>query len=1106
MKKNNTIEPARHRVAILGASVSAQTVNHGTGEVVGYAEVLRRKYMEEMGAAEIVQYCYPGNRVSDGGIVMTAELVANGASVCIFEPLVEELKRGVHASREEVIWVYRTLLQAKIYIIVFFVAHPEKRKPEYFEQYALHREICDALNIPTVEIDLEGMDDLDKKYRGVHTWLPGAEMYAERIVKKWRTLDLSPESLDSYFSKLRLPSTSVRVANTVYDGTEDIGGLRLRGRVEYTEPNQSSCYLRIIQPQWIGPFSPVLDVTVSVWNGQEWRTTAVQVSVWDRYCHYERMSHVVLFDGHLSDCSEYTIDIRVAGKAPAYDTVRHPVASWPDVSERKLKPRGKIFWISNGSVTLHVNAVPNSPLGAIPNEKSGSALSSVFAMARREFTGILWTLPTPAPAGAGNELQKANELLRMGKYAEALTIYMRLRQTIPFSTTLDFNIALARKRMTESPEYARNHLHDKNALTKSLAHIDAFDSSSLQDLMCTSLRWQLGATLPLLSIVIPCYNSGLMLSETIRQMLTARSIPFEIIVVDDGSTDGSFDLLNGLAVGYDNFCVISQLNTGAGGARNHAIPKIKGLYTFFLDADDTLDLSEISRAVLDAMAHDYDLVFLPYRVHYEESGRSDCMYASDLENFRKSPIAKTQWQRQRLAFGLTGFPWNRIILTDLLHREEVRFCDTMVHNDMLFHWQSISVSNRLSYWNGVVCTHRKFASGSLSSSRCRRRLAVFDAMAITFEALKDNPVFRRNDDIWNRISNQTLVWNRSILSDEVVSEYDTAMEAFKQKKIVDVALNRPPSPSPSPPLDISAIHTRRHVSVVTITRNILGEDPIGRKQNLSHFEKMLQSVLQQSYGRDVIEHIVIDGASTDGTQDLVANCRRDGRIDKLISEPDTGVYNAMNKGIRHSSGEYVVFLNAHDHLSPHGIEAMMDAVTQSESDYCFGNSITIDEKDNPIGVHRGNINRIYLGMPFCHQAAMFARRTFDKITFPESLRITTWGYAMELYLAGFRHAYCDETIAYFRSGGLSTSGATEHRYWGELRQIKMMIAAKVLDLPIHEYEKIRTATHFDLHDSKIEGQLLRDLLALMKNMNPVQKDFFRKCVAMLRLDEREIAV
>ena len=90
------------------------------------------------------------------------------------------------------------------------------------------------------------------------------------------------------------------------------------------------------------------------------------------------------------------------------------------------------------------------------------------------------------------------------------------------------------------------------------------------------------------------------------------------------------------------------------------------------------------------------------------------------------------------------------------------------------------------------------------------------------------------------------------------------------------------------------------VTIVTVVYNLIEN---GREQ---YFRQCLESVHKQLYQN--IEHIVIDGASNDGTIDLLEEYNKKGWI-KYYSEPDTGIYDAMNKGIEKATGKYIVFLN-----------------------------------------------------------------------------------------------------------------------------------------------------------------------------------------------------
>ena len=110
-------------------------------------------------------------------------------------------------------------------------------------------------------------------------------------------------------------------------------------------------------------------------------------------------------------------------------------------------------------------------------------------------------------------------------------------------------------------------------------------------------------------------------------------------------------------------------------------------------------------------------------------------------------------------------------------------------------------------------------------------------------------------------------------------------------------------------------------SIITVTRN--NEATIGQT---------LESVATQSWSG--IEHIVIDGASTDST---LAEVGRFAHVRRAISEPDSGIYDAMNKGLRHATGEVIAFLNADDHYTtPRVLESVAERFERSGVDAVLG--------------------------------------------------------------------------------------------------------------------------------------------------------------------------
>ena len=154
------------------------------------------------------------------------------------------------------------------------------------------------------------------------------------------------------------------------------------------------------------------------------------------------------------------------------------------------------------------------------------------------------------------------------------------------------------------------------------------------------------------------------------------------------------------------------------------------------------------------------------------------------------------------------------------------------------------------------------------------------------------------------------------------------------------------------------------LSVITIVYN-----------NVKDIERTVLSVLNQSYPN--LQYIIIDGASSDGTMEVV-NRYRD-RIQKVISEPDKGIYDAMNKGLKEATGDYILFMNSGDELYDKDTVAQVFK-TAENADIYYGETEMYDENWESLGQRRHaapesfNWKSFKYGMNISHQA-IYVKRT-----------------------------------------------------------------------------------------------------------------------------------
>jgi len=153
------------------------------------------------------------------------------------------------------------------------------------------------------------------------------------------------------------------------------------------------------------------------------------------------------------------------------------------------------------------------------------------------------------------------------------------------------------------------------------------------------------------------------------------------------------------------------------------------------------------------------------------------------------------------------------------------------------------------------------------------------------------------------------------------------------------------------------------ITVVTVVRN--GEETL---------EKTILSVINQSYKN--VEYIIVDGASTDGTLDIVK--KYEDRIDYWISEPDNGIYSAMNKGIDLATGEWINFMNSGDFFTKNDVlERVFDNTNWNNIDVVYGNAIVI-YKNYIIELIADEDSHALLNGPTYRHGASFVRTSLHK--------------------------------------------------------------------------------------------------------------------------------
>jgi glycosyltransferase involved in cell wall biosynthesis len=193
------------------------------------------------------------------------------------------------------------------------------------------------------------------------------------------------------------------------------------------------------------------------------------------------------------------------------------------------------------------------------------------------------------------------------------------------------------------------------------------------------------------------------------------------------------------------------------------------------------------------------------------------------------------------------------------------------------------------------------------------------------------------------------------------------------------------------------------------------------KNNEKQVSDCIHSVHAQSYKN--FEYIVIDGLSSDSTVQVIESFGN--TIDILVSEPDNGIYHAMNKGIRLASGDYLFFLNADDRFADHRVLEDVGAAleTHGKVDLIFGNQIYQFGDRLQVRKQHFPVSRKQLARRTILHQTLFARRSLFEKTNGFSLDykiVSDYHWILQVVLTHHcTYVYLDRNISIMRTNGLS---------------------------------------------------------------------------------------
>lgn len=267
------------------------------------------------------------------------------------------------------------------------------------------------------------------------------------------------------------------------------------------------------------------------------------------------------------------------------------------------------------------------------------------------------------------------------------------------------------------------------------------------------------------SVVIPVYNTEQHLRQCLDSVTAQTLEDLEIICVDDGSTDGSLQILEEYAARDNRIQVVGQANTGPGGARNAGLEKVRGKFLIFLDSDDWFEPDFLELMLQKAEQTNADVTIcrsVEFDTETDRELHSDWMLKSRYlpgECFAPGDIAAHIFQFTY------GWPWDKLYQTKFVLETQLQFPPLKNSEDLAFVFPSLLLAGRISVLDRALIHHRVNRCASVSNTRSCQPDAPYEASLILKDFLEKHGFMGRYQQSFLTWAIEFLVWHVSNIND-----------------------------------------------------------------------------------------------------------------------------------------------------------------------------------------------------------------------------------------------------------------------------------------------------------------------------------------------------
>lgn len=285
--------------------------------------------------------------------------------------------------------------------------------------------------------------------------------------------------------------------------------------------------------------------------------------------------------------------------------------------------------------------------------------------------------------------------------------------------------------------------------------------------------------MPSISIIIPVYNTKKYLKQCFDSVINQTFNDIEIICIDDGSTDGSLDILQEYAQKDNRFIILKQEHKGAGEARNKGMEIAKGKYIQFFDSDDWFEPDMLKNMYDNAEKYSTDIVVCSSKKVDDNGNITESNNPNNPINLSITPVNQVFCARefkQDIFTLFTPILWNKLYLSDFLRSNNIKFSKLKIYEDVPFVHSSVICANKIFVLNKEFVNYRYNRVGSLANLRSTKTIDVVKSCLELKQFLEQKNYFAEFEYAYNLALKNHILSEISFCNEEQYKNFITELK------------------------------------------------------------------------------------------------------------------------------------------------------------------------------------------------------------------------------------------------------------------------------------------------------------------------------------------